>query len=184
MTHGSLYQSFGFPVLLHQAGNEGWPLTFTPARQYRGPPASAIWNQYYHWAYLLEAQFSAFKRILLYLLSTSLEKEFQSLSIPYPIPKSAGSRKQPVLRLDLGYREDPQYTLLRSSPRSTGFNSPSPPCRGSGPVTSTAPSGRIRSSCNGYMLYYLEQAYLQRGLYNKITLDRARCHCLTLAEDY
>ena len=142
--HGSLYQSFGFPVLLHQAGNEGRPLTSTPARQDRGPPASAIWHQYKDWAYLLEAQFSAFKRILLYLLSTSLEKEFQSLSIPYPIPKSAGSRKQPVLRLDLGYREEPQYTLRRSTPRSTGFNSPAPPCRGLGPrpVTSTAPSGR------------------------------------------
>ena len=60
--HGSLYQSFGFPVLLHQAGNEGRPLTSTPARQDRGPPASAIWHQYKDWAYLLEAQFSAFKR--------------------------------------------------------------------------------------------------------------------------
>ena len=69
-------------------------MTSTPARQDRGPPASAIWHQYKDWAYLLEAQFSAFKRILLYLLSTSLEKEFQSLNIPYPIPKSGGSRKQ------------------------------------------------------------------------------------------
>ena len=133
------FQSF-FTKLVMRAGH----FTSTPARQDRGPPASAIWHQYKDWAYLLEAQFSAFKRILLYLLSTSLEKEFQSLSIPYPIPKSAGSRKQPVLWLGLGCRLVPQYTLRRSTPRSTGFNSPAPPFWrvGPQPVMSTAPSGR------------------------------------------
>ena len=79
---GSLYQSFGFPVLLHQAGNEDWPLTSTPARQDRGPPASAIWHQYKDWAYLLEVQFSAFKRIFIILVIYLFRKRVPILKHP------------------------------------------------------------------------------------------------------